>query len=276
MTDVLNIIYAYLAKHGLKVLGAFVIFFVGRWLAGVVSRMVEKALIKAKIDKTIATFMKNLTFIGILVLVVIAALSVAGVPMGHAAVVIGAAGLAVGLALQGSLANFAAGFLMLAFRPFKVGDFIEAAGVKGTVQEMQIFNTILNTPDNIRVIVPNAQLTGGNIMNYTVNGTRRVDLVIGVSYEDDVRQAKQVIAGVLAGDERVLQEPAPTVAVYELGDSSVNFVVRPWVKSADYWNAYFDITAKVKLALDENGISIPYPQRDVHVKNGNLQGAKAI
>jgi small conductance mechanosensitive channel len=141
---------------------------------------------------------------------------------------------------------------------------------------MQIFKTILNTPDNIRVICPNAQLTGGNIMNYTVNGTRRIDLVIGVSYEDDVRQAKQVIEGVLAGDERVLQEPAPTVAVYELGDSSVNFVVRPWVKSADYWDAYFDITAKVKLALDENGISIPYPQRDVHIKNGNLQGAKAI
>jgi len=276
MEELLQRISEYLAKYGLKVLGAVVIFMVGRWLAGVVSRIVEKALVKAKVDKTIATFTKNLTQIGILVFAVIAALNVAGVPMTQAAVVIGAAGLAVGLALQGSLSNFAAGFLMLIFRPFKVGDFVEAAGVKGVVQEMQIFNTILNTPDNVRVIIPNAQLTGGNILNYTANGTRRVDLVIGVSYEDDIRRAKQVIEGVLAGDERVLQEPAPTVAVSALGDSSVNFVVRPWVKSSDYWDAYFGITAKVKLALDENGISIPYPQRDVHIKNGSFQGVKSI
>ncbi|MHC4645979.1 MAG: mechanosensitive ion channel family protein [Planctomycetota bacterium] len=276
MDEVLKRIYEYLAKYGLKVLGALVIFVVGRWLAGVVSRVVEKTLVKAKVDKTIATFTKNLTQIGILVFAVIAALNTAGVPMTQAAVVIGAAGLAIGLALQGSLSNFAAGFLMLIFRPFKVGDFIEATGVKGIVHEMQIFNTILNTPDNVRVIIPNAQLTGGNILNYTANGTRRVDLVIGVSYEDDIRRAKQVIEGVLAGDERVLEEPASTVAVLELGDSSVNFVVRPWVKSTDYWDVYFDITAKVKLALDENGISIPYPQRDVHIKNGSFQGAKSI
>jgi small conductance mechanosensitive channel len=271
MDVILDKIYDYLAQYGLKVLGALVIFLVGRWLAGVVGRIVEKAMVKAHIDKTIASFTKNLTHIGILVIVVIAALSTAGVPMGHAAVVLGAAGLAIGLALQGSLANFAAGFLMIIFRPFKVGDFIEAAGVKGAVQEIQIFNTILNTPDNVRVIIPNAQLTGGNIMNYTANGTRRVDLVVGVSYEDDLKKAKQVVEAVLDGDERVLEDPAPTVAVFELGDSSVNFVVRPWVKAADYWDAYFDITTKVKLALDENGISIPFPQRDVHIKQGSLQ-----
>ena len=268
---ILDKIYEYLAESGLKLLGALVIFLVGRWLAGVVGRIVEKAMVKAHIDKTIAKFTKNLTHIGILVVVVIAALGTAGVATAQFAVVIGAAGLAVGLALQGSLANFASGFLMVIFRPFKVGDFIEAAGVKGTVREIQIFNTILNTPDNIRVIVPNAQLTGGNIMNYTVNGTRRVDLVVGVSYEDDLKKARQVVEAVLAGDERVLEDPAPTVAVFELGDSSVNFVVRPWVKATDYWDAYFDITAKVKLALDENGISIPFPQRDVHVKQGSLQ-----
>ncbi len=214
-----------------------------------------------------AKFVKNLSHIALLVFVVIAALAPLGVETTQFAVALGAAGLAIGLALQGSLSNFASGFLMIIFRPFKVGDFIEAAGVKGKVQAIQLFNTIINTPDNIRVIIPNAQLTGGNILNYTVNGTRRVDLVVGVSYEDDLKKAKRVIEGVLAGDDRVLKDPSPTVAVYELGDSSVNFVVRPWVKSADYWDAYFDITSKVKLALDENDISIPFPQRDVHIKN---------
>ena len=158
---------------------------------------------------------------------------------------------------------------MIIFRPFKVGDFIEAAGTKGTVKEIGIFNTIINTPDNIRVFIPNAKLTGDNIMNYTANGTRRVDLVVGVSYEDDLKKAKEVIEGVLAGDEKVLEEPSPTVAVVELGDSSVNFVVRPWVNADDYWDVYFDITAKIKLSLDQNGISIPYPQRDIHMKNNS-------
>jgi small conductance mechanosensitive channel len=139
------------------------------------------------------------------------------------------------------------------------------AGAKGTVAEIQIFNTVVTSPDNVRIIVPNAQVTGGNIFNYSVNGTRRVDLIVGVSYEDDLKKAQQVIEQVLAGDDRVLKDPAPTVAVSELADSSVNFVVRPWVKAADYWDVYFDITAKVKLSLDQNGISIPYPQRDVHM-----------
>jgi small conductance mechanosensitive channel len=156
---------------------------------------------------------------------------------------------------------------MIILKPFKVGDFIEAAGTKGTVKEIGIFNTFVNTPDNIRVIIPNAKLTGDNIMNYTANGTRRVDLIIGVSYEDDLKKAKRVIEQVLSEDERVLDDPPPTVAVVELADSSVNFVVRPWVKAADYWNVYFDTTAKVKLSLEENGITIPFPQRDIHIKN---------
>ena len=161
---------------------------------------------------------------------------------------------------------------MIIFRPFKVGDFIEAAGIKGTVQEIQIFNTIINTPDNVRAIIPNAKITDGNILNYTVNGKRRVDLVIGISYEDDLKTAQKIIENVLASDERVLQDPKSNVAVFELADSSVNFVVRPWVNSADYWDIYFDMTAKIKLALDENGISIPFPQRDVHIKNETQQG----
>ena len=272
--SILQRVYEYLAQYGFKVIGALIIFLIGRWLAKIVSRWIEAALVKSRVDKTLAKFVKNLSQIVLLVFVVMAALAPLGVETTQFAVVVGAAGLAIGLALQGSLANFASGFLMIIFRPFKVGDFIEASGVKGTVKEIQIFNTIVNTPDNIRVIIPNAQITGGNILNYTTNGTRRIDLVIGVSYEDDLKKAKRVIEVVLAGDDRVLKDPNPTVAVYELGDSSVNFVVRPWVKSEDYWDAYFDITSKVKLALDENGISIPYPQQDIHLKSGVFQSSK--
>jgi len=268
METILTTIYQYLAEYGLKILGAIIIFVVGKWLAKIISQITEKALIKAKIEKTLAKFVKNLTNIALLVFVVIAALASLGVETTQFAVVIGAAGLAIGLALQGSLANFASGFLMIIFRPFKVGDFIEAAGIKGTVKEIRIFNTILNTPENLRAIIPNAHVTGGNIINYTVNGKRRVDLVIGISYGDDLRKAKKIIEDTLAADQRVLQDPAPTVAVSELADSSVNFVVRPWVKAADYWDVYFETTENIKLALDKNGITIPFPQTDVHIKNG--------
>ena len=268
METILTTIYQYLAEYGLKILGAIIIFLVGKWLAKIISQLIERALIKSKIDKTLAKFVKNLTNITLLVFVVIATLANLGIQTTQFAMVIGAAGLAIGLALQGSLANFASGFLMIIFRPFKVGDFIEASGIKGTVKEIQIFNTILNTPENLRAIIPNAHVTGGNIINYTVNGKRRVDLVIGISYEDDLRKAKKIIQDTLAADSRVLQDPAPTVAVSELGDSSVNFVVRPWVKTADYWDVYFETTENVKLALDKNGITIPFPQTDVHIKNG--------
>jgi small conductance mechanosensitive channel len=265
MEDIVNKIYEYMAQYGLKIVGAIVIFIVGRWIAKLLSNLVEKALNKAKVDKTLTKFANNLCYIALLIFVIIAAVGTLGVPIVQFSVVIGAAGLAIGLALQGSLANFASGVLMLIFKPFKVGDFVEVAGAKGTVKEVQIFNTVLAAPDNIRVIIPNAQVTGGNILNYSVNGTRRVDLVVGVSYEDDLKKAKEVIESVLAADDRVLKDPSATVAVSELGDSSVNFVVRPWVKSADYWDVYFDITAKVKLSLDQNGVTIPYPQRDVHM-----------
>lgn len=273
---ILQRVYEYLAQYGFKVIGALIILLVGRWLAKFISQWLERVLIKSRVDKTLAKFAKNLSNMVLLIFVLIAAMARLGVETAQFAIVLGAAGLAIGLALQGSLSNFASGFLMIIFRPFKVGDFIEAAGVKGTVIEIQLFNTIINTPDNIRAIIPNAQITGGNVLNYTTNGTRRVDLVIGVSYEDDLKKARTIIEGVLAQDERVLQDPKPNVAVFELGDSSVNFVVRPWVKSADYWDAYFDITSKVKLALEENGISIPYPQRDVHIKNESFQSSTSV
>lgn len=272
MEALLQKIYEYLAQYGLDIFRALIIFLIGRWLAKFASRWIEKVLLKSRIDKTLASFIKNLSYIVLLIFVAMAALKPLGIETAQFAVALGAAGLAVGLALQGSLSNFASGFLMIIFHPFKVGDFIEAAGTKGTVQEIQIFNTIINTPDNVRAIIPNAKITDGNILNYTVNGKRRVDLVIGISYEDDLKKAQTIIEDVLAQDGRVLPEPKSNVAVFELADSSVNFVVRPWVKSADYWDTYFDMTANIKLALDKKGISIPYPQRDVHIKNETQKG----
>jgi small conductance mechanosensitive channel len=265
MEGIADKIYEYLATYGLSVLAAVVIFFVGRWLAKLISKLVGKGMTRAKVDVMLVNFVQNLCYIVMLVFVVIAAMSKLGIQTASFIAVVGAAGLAVGLALQGSLANFASGVLMLIFKPFKVGDFVQAAGATGTVKEIQIFNTILASPDNVRVIIPNAQVTGSNILNYSANGTRRVDLVVGVSYEDDLKKAKEVIEQVLADDHRVLNDPPATVAVSELGDSSVNFVVRPWVNAANYWDVYFDITTNVKLSLDKNGISIPYPQRDVHM-----------
>jgi small conductance mechanosensitive channel len=180
--------------------------------------------------------------------------------------VLGAAGLAVGLALQGSLANFASGVLILIFKPFRLGDFVEISGVKGKVQAIHVFNTVLNSPDNIRIIIPNAQVTGGNILNYTANGTRRIDLVISVSYEDDLRQARRVIESVLAAEPRILPDPAPTVAVSEIAASSINFVVRPWVKADEYWPVRFDLTEKLKVTLEEHGLTIPFQQHEITIK----------
>jgi small conductance mechanosensitive channel len=265
ITTILNTVYAYLAQYWLRVVGAILIFVVGRWLAKWLSKLLAKAMTKAKVDATLTSFAQDLCHIALLVFVVIAAITNLGVPTTNFAVVVGAAGLAIGFALQGSLANFAAGVMLILFKPFKVGDFVELGGKTGTVKEIQIFNTILNSPDNVRVIVPNSQVTGNNVLNYTVNGTRRIDIVVGVSYGDDLKKTQQVIEGVLAEDGRILKDPTATVAVCELGDSSVNFVVRPWVKATDYWDVRFDTIRKVKLALDKNGITIPFPQRDIHM-----------
>jgi small conductance mechanosensitive channel len=179
--------------------------------------------------------------------------------------ILGAAGLAVGFALQGSLSNFAAGVMLIIFRPFKSGDFIEAGGTIGVVEAIQIFNTVLRTPDNKMVIVPNSNITGGNITNYSAKEDRRIDMVFGIGYDDDLKKAKEILERLISEDSRILKDPAPTVAVSELADSSVNFVVRPWVKTSDYWAVYWDFTEKVKLTFDAEGISIPYPQQDVHM-----------
>jgi small conductance mechanosensitive channel len=250
---------------GLKILTAALILVAGRWVARIIRNATEKVMSRSNVDTTLIPFVGNLVYFALITFVILAALAHLGVQTTSFIAVIGAAGLAVGLALQGSLANFAAGVLMLIFRPFKVDDFIEGAGVSGVVEEINIFTTHLRTLDNKTVIIPNAKITGDNITNYTRKEKRRVDLVVGVSYKDDIGNVKRVISDVLGGDARVLKDPAPTVAVLELGESSVNFAVRPWVSTADYWNVYFDTTENLKKRFDAEGIHIPFPQRDVHI-----------
>ncbi len=270
LQEILTKVYTLLAEYGLKIVGSVLIFLVGRWVARLITKLASKAMTRAKMDETLVRFIDSLCYLGLLTFVVIAALSNLGVQTASFVAIVGAAGLAVGLALQGSLSNFASGVLMLIFKPIRVGDYVEAGGAQGSVKEIGIFTTVLNSPDNVRIIVPNAQVTGSTIKNYTINGTRRLDLVFGVSYEDDLRKARQVIEQVLAADSRILPDPAPVVAVSALADSSVNFVVRPWVTVADYWPAHFDLTEKIKVALEENGLSIPFPQHDIHIKQGGI------
>ena len=267
MEDLMTRIWELLTIYGLKVIAAVVVYVVGRWIAKGFAKLCVRMLTKRNVDPTLVSFAGSMTHIGLLVFFILAALAQLGIQTTSFIAVIGAAGLAVGLALQGSLANFAAGFLMIVFRPFKVNDYIEAAGVAGTVEKTQIFTTQLKTPDNKTIIIPNAKLTGDNIINYTTKGTRRVDMVFGIGYGDDIDKAKKVIRGVLEKDDRILKDPAPVIAVSELADSSVNFIVRPWVNAGDYWNVYLDTMENVKKQFDAEGISIPFPQQDVHLYN---------
>jgi small conductance mechanosensitive channel len=250
----------------LQFVAAIVIFYIGRMVAKGVRRFMERALLARAVDKAVVSFVVSIVYAIILIATVLMALSQVGVQTTSFIAILGAAGLAVGLALQGSLANFASGILIILFRPFKSGDFIDAGGITGTVDKIEIFQTIMKTPDNKLVIVPNAQITGGAITNYSAEPIRRVDLVIGISYDADLRQAKQILEDILKNDPRVLAEPAAAVKVAALADSAVNLNVRPWVNSADYWGVYWDTLEKVKLTFDEHNIGIPYPQMDVHIK----------
>jgi small conductance mechanosensitive channel len=265
MEDILQKVWELTTIYGIKVLIALLILFFGRLIAKLVTKIVGRFMERSKIDHTIVRFVCNLVYVALIAFIIIAALGQLGIQTASFIAVVGAAGLAIGLALQGSLANFAAGFLMIIFKPFKVGDYIEGGGVAGTVEEISIFTTILASPDNKTIIVPNAKLTEDNIVNWTVKGTRRMDLTMGIGYGDNIDKARQVIKDVLAEETRLLSTPEPLVAVVELGDSSVNFVVRPWVKPSDYWDVYFTLTEKLKKAFDANDISIPFPQRDVHI-----------
>ncbi|MFW6107413.1 MAG: mechanosensitive ion channel family protein [bacterium] len=265
MDAIVQDVAVFIVTYGLQVLGAVLILVIG-WLAAKVLRStVEKLMARSQVDETLVRFVARLVHVAVWVFVLIAALSRLGVQTASFIAVVGAAGLAVGLALQGSLANFAAGVLLILFKPCKAGDYVEAAGVTGTIEEVGIFTTRLRSPDNKAIIVPNAKLTGENITNYTAKKTRRVDLVVGVAYDADLKHAREVFANALARDDRILEDPVPQIAVLELADSSVNFAVRPWVKTEDYWDVYFDTTEAIKVALDEAGIGIPFPQHDVHL-----------
>lgn len=255
----------YTQIYAINIASALAVLFIGRWMAKILARLFKKLLVKSKVDETLVAFGGNVAYALLLAFVAVAALNRLGVETTSLAAAIAAAGLAIGLALQGSLSNLAAGVMIIAFRPFRIGDYIEAGGTAGAVADISIFTTTFKTPDNKTVIVPNAQITGGNIINYSAQRERRLDLVFGIGYGDDLKKAKDVLEGILAEDPRVLKDPAPVVAVLSLGDNSVNIAVRPWVKKLDYWDAHFAITEKVKLRFDEEGITIPYPQRDVHL-----------
>ncbi|MEM1436176.1 MAG: mechanosensitive ion channel domain-containing protein [Pseudomonadota bacterium] len=256
-----------------KVVGALLVLIVGWWVVARITSVITRLISHTTDDETLQRFVRSLVSMLLKAMLLIAVADMVGIATTSFVALIGAAGLAVGLALQGSLANFAGGVLILLFRPFKVGDFIEAQGVMGTVQGIQIFSTILNTPDNKRIIIPNGALSNDNITNFSAEDTRRVDMTFGIGYEDDLRAAKALLETIVGEDSRILGDPAPFVAVAELADNSVNFVVRVWVRSGDYWPVHFHLLETVKLRFDEAGISIPFPQQDVHVKGLPSQAA---
>ncbi|HGS5203881.1 TPA: small-conductance mechanosensitive channel MscS [Vibrio cholerae] len=258
-----------LIQYGVNVISAILILFIGNLVVKVVAGSVANVLKKKEMDKAVVDFIHGLVRYTLFIIVLIAALSRIGVQTASVVAVIGAAGLAVGLALQGSLSNFAAGVLIVAFRPFKSGDYVEIGGVAGSVDSIQIFQTVLKSPDNKMVVVPNSAVIGGAITNYSRHETRRVDMVIGVSYKSDLQKTKRVLRETLEKDPRILKDPDMTIGVLTLADSSINFVVRPWCKTSDYWAVYFDSMQAIKEALDANGIEIPFPQMDVHLNKIN-------
>jgi small conductance mechanosensitive channel len=263
--QLLGVIQTKGVEFGLNVAIAIAIFYVGKMVINLVVRGLRKVMRRQEVDKTLETFVCNLVRMVLLVIVIIAAIGQIGIETTSFIAIFGAAGLAVGLALQGSLSNFAAGVLIVLFRPYRVGDFIEAAGISGVVEQVQILTTVLKTGDNKQIIVPNGQIMDSIITNYSANDTRRVDMVVGVSYDDDLDKVRDTIKELIAAEDRILDEPACTIAVSALADSSVNFVVRPWVKTSDYWGVMFDLTEAVKKRFDKEGITFPFPQQDVHV-----------
>jgi small conductance mechanosensitive channel len=264
--QVVDQLIAFGTTYGLKIIGAILILIVGRIVAGSVRGGVRRVMAARNVDPSLIGFVTNLVFIGIMIFTVLAALAKFGIQTASFVAVLGAAGFAIGFALQGSLSNFAAGVLLLVFRPFKVGDYVEAGGVAGSVKEIQIFNSVLATPDNVKITVPNGKIYGDVIRNYAGYETRRVDWPVGIAYDAPIGKAMDVILNILKSDERILGDPEPLVAVGELADSSVNLVVRGWAKGSDYWSLKFDLTRRIKEELDAAGIEIPFPQRVVHMR----------
>ncbi len=253
----------YAATYGVKIILALLIFFIGKRIARLITNLAVKALKKQDVDIELIGFLDSLLYWGLFAVVIIAALGQLGIQTASFVAILGAAGLAIGLALQGSLSNFAAGVLIILLRPFRVGDFVEVADTSGAVNNIRIFTTELRTGDNKAVIIPNARVLDSNIINYSSTGRRRVDLVIGIGYNDDIDHARNVLNGVIAKDSRILKDPEPVVAINQLADSRVNFVVRPWVRSDDYWAVHNDLLENIKKQFDAHNISIPFPQRVV-------------
>ncbi|MGD2218190.1 MAG: mechanosensitive ion channel [Gemmatimonadales bacterium] len=265
MQQTTQLVVELLSTWGLKVVGAVVLLVLGRMAASWARRAVRRGMERTRVEPTLIPFVSGLAYYLLLAVVVVAVLGMVGIQTASLLAVFGAAGLAVGLAVQGTLSNFASGVMLLIFRPFQVGDYIEAGGTAGSVRSIGMFSTELNTPDNVRILVPNSQVYGQTIKNYAANPTRRNDLTVGIAYGDDIGVAVSTIKSVLDADERVLAEPEAVIAVSELGDSSVNIVVRPWCKKEDYWALRFDLMRTLKERLEAAGCSIPYPQRDVHL-----------
>ncbi len=263
--EIKELVSTYVIPWGINTVFAITIFVVGRIISKTIVKILKRILHKTGMDPILVNFISSILNSVLLIFVIIAALDQLGVATNSLIALLGAAGLAVGLALQNSLQNFASGVMLIIFRPFKTGDFVEAGGTSGMVESITIFNTVMRTGDNREIIVPNGAIYNGNIINYSAKATRRIDMVFGIGYEDDIKKAKDIMLNIISEDERILKDPEPLVAVAELADSSVNFNVRPWVNTADYWSVRFDLTEKIKLAFDENGISIPYPQMDLHI-----------
>ena len=255
----------WLLAYGPNILVALAILILGRWLVQWITHLIKKALIKSEMDVTLVRFLDKLIYYILLVAVILAAADQVGIKTTSFLAILGAAGLAIGLALKDSLSNFASGVMLILFQPFRVGDAITVAGVTGKVERIDIFSSVLLTPDNQKIIAPNSLITSDVIINITANPTRRIDMVIGIGYDDDLKKAKSVLKEIIKSDSRILNDPAPTIALGELGASSIDLVVRPWCKTEEYWDVKFDLVEKIKLTFDEEGISFPFPQQDVHM-----------
>lgn len=257
-----------LSGYAFSLLMALLIFIIGKWIVNKIVAVFGKVLRKVKgVEETLIKFLENIVYYALMIVVLLTALGKLGVETTSFLAILGAAGLAIGLALKDSLSNFASGVMIILFKPFKVGDFVTAGGVTGSVTEVGIFNSVFTTGDNQKVIVPNGTITSGSIVNVNANDTRRVDLVVGISYDDDIKKTKDVLNEIIKSNDKVLMDKGVTVAVSELADSSVNFVVRVWVNTPNYWDVKFDLTEKIKITFDKEGISIPFPQQDVHHYN---------
>lgn len=265
-----DVAYQYGTEYGIKILGSLFIFLIGKWIAGQIVSLIKKGMQKANVDPTLVSFAANATYVALIIIIIIAAISNLGVETTSFVAVFGAAGLAIGLALKDTLSNVGAAVLIIFFRPFKVGDFIEASGVMGTVKSINLFSTTLTTTDNRSIIIPNGALIAGNIINNTGNDERRIDMVFDIDYKDDLKLAKEVIMNVLLSNPKVLKEPAPAVAVGALGQNSVQIFARPWVPVDLYWDAMFEITEAVKIEFDTHHLSVPFPQMALHVRKGEL------